>query len=65
MLVPYREESNLEDPVRARGEFENILDLGNIGNGMIWEKLLRSVKRGDIFPLKYHRCFHNPVSCFK
>ena len=59
-LVGYDEENNSVVPLRTGGEFENTLDSGNIRKKMFW-----SFKRGDNVKVQYHRCFYNPVSCFK
>ena len=64
-VFSYDKERSFEKPSGGRKEIENIIDFENIGDNIIWNRLFKSVKRGNKIQVKYHRCFHNPVACFK
>ena len=61
----YDKERSFVEPSRNKGEFEDIIDFDKIGEKIIWNQLFKSFKRGNKIQVKYHKCFHNPVSCFK
>ena len=64
-VFSHDKERSFEDPSGGPRVFENIIDFENIGDNIIWNRLFKSVKRGDKIHVKYHKCFHNPVACFK
>ena len=64
--VSVEEASMFEEPSRGGEEFRNIPVLGNIGDRILLTGLaMANGKRGNKVQVKYHRCFYNPVSCFK